>query len=65
MAAGDRDDPRKHVEVPSSGLVEQPLHVTLDDQQRLAVQRENGRVVYCLRIAMISSRDGPVYGRGT
>jgi len=44
VSAGNRDDPGVHVEVSLPRLVEQPLHVPLDDQERLAVEREHHRI---------------------
>ena len=41
MPARNRHDTGEHVEVALPSLVEQPLHVAFDDQQRLAVQRED------------------------
>ncbi|KAH3768861.1 hypothetical protein DPMN_170077 [Dreissena polymorpha] len=46
VANTDGDNPSKEVEVSSIGVVEQPLHVTLMDQQRFAVVCEQrGRQV--------------------
>jgi hypothetical protein len=42
VAAGDSGDPGEQVEIPPAGLVEEVLHLALDDHQRVAVQGEDG-----------------------
>jgi hypothetical protein len=59
VPTGNRDDARKHVEVPLSRVVEEPLHVPFDDHDRLPEHREDGRV----RV-LLSHRDH-FFARGT
>ncbi len=44
VAARDRRDPGEHVEVSPPGFVEEPLHIPLDQHQRIAVEREERRM---------------------
>ena len=44
VAAAHRHDAAEHVEVAAARLVEEPLHVALDDHERFTIEREDRRV---------------------
>ena len=48
VPARNGDNACEHVEIPLAGFVPQPLHVPLDDHDRLAIDREDRRVCVLL-----------------
>src|SRR6185436_3425223 len=44
VTARDSDDSGEHVEIALASLVEQPLHVPLNNEQRLTIEGEDRRI---------------------